>query len=82
MLCFNSIEQFTQTLKEYQSRWTRKTRPLKSLAEMTEEDWVHDKFALTLAEKYSGLARSDEKKILEFINKRRIRERAISYQKY
>ncbi|MEM8611146.1 MAG: hypothetical protein AAGF93_03930 [Cyanobacteria bacterium P01_H01_bin.105] len=49
---------------------------------MTEEDWIHDKFALNLAEKYGDLDRSDEKKVLEFINKRRIRKQAISYQKY
>ena len=76
MLCFNSIEQFSQTLKKYQSRWDYETRPIKSLAEMTEEDWLYNEFALNLAEKYSGLDRSDEKKVLEVINKRRIRERA------
>ena len=43
---------------------------------MAEEDWFYDKFALNVAEKYNGLDRSNEKKALEVINKRRTRQRA------
>lgn len=30
MLCLNSLEQFEITLKEYQDRWDRRTRPIGS----------------------------------------------------
>ncbi|MCB9938472.1 MAG: hypothetical protein H6823_09540 [Planctomycetaceae bacterium] len=76
MLCLNSDEEFTRTLNEYQSRWDRQTRTIDSLGDMTEEDMRDEEFGLGLAEKYSGLDRSDEKAVLEVINERRADRRS------
>jgi hypothetical protein len=76
MLCLNSNEEFTRTLNEYASRWDRQTRTIDSLGDMTEVDMRDEEFGLGLAEKYSGLDRSDEKAVLQLINEGRARRRA------
>ena len=71
MLCFNSIERFEESLREYQVRWDRQTRVIESMSELTEEDQRDEKFGLDLAEKYQGLDRSDERACLKIINEKR-----------
>ena len=75
MLCLNSLEQFAQTLHEYQSRWDRQTREIKAITDMTEEDWREEEFSLELARKYSGLDRNDDQAVLDVINEDRSRRR-------
>lgn len=75
MFCLNSLEQFEKNLKEYQDRWLRNTRPIFSTADMTEEDYQAEKFALDLAERLMGLDRKDEDACLAVINESRTRMR-------
>jgi hypothetical protein len=75
MLCLNSEECAAATLKQHQDDWDRRTRTLRSMDEMTQEDHRDEKFSLNLAEKYDGLDRSNPEACLAVINKNRTRRR-------
>jgi hypothetical protein len=75
MLCLNSLEQFARTLKEYQEKWDRRTRPIENIAEMTADDIREEKFLLEMHEKYIRLDRRDDQAVLAVINEKRSRMR-------
>jgi hypothetical protein len=76
MICLSSVEKFEEILKKYQDRWLRETRPISSMAEMTEKDHEAEKFGLDSAERYLGLDRKDDDACLAIINENRTRMRA------
>lgn len=76
MLCLNSLEQFSETLKQYQDRWDFETRAIESIADLTEEDWRNERFGLSIAEKYCGLDRNNQEAVLAEVNQRRSQRRA------
>ena len=75
MFCLNSVDQFEKTLKKYQDRWTRKSRAIASMSDMTAEDHEAEEFGLDLAENHLGLDRTDEGACLKVINEYRTRIR-------
>lgn len=82
MLCLNSVEQFAETLHEYQASWDRQTRNIDRLSDMTHEDMNDEKLSLDMAVKFNGLDRSDEQAVLRVINENRARrrERGCTYR--
>lgn len=75
LLCLNSLEQHEKSVKEYQAKWLRQTRPINSMDEMSQADQENEEFSLKLAAKYCGLDRNDEAGCLKHINESRKEKR-------
>jgi hypothetical protein len=75
MLCLNSDECASATLRKYRERWKMSTREIQSWSSLTEADMKQERFALDLAAKHSGLDLRDHEASLLVINRSRARRR-------
>lgn len=75
LLCFNSLERFTNILNKYQLEWDSRTRHIDSWSDMTEDDHKYSSHLLKLAEKYDNLDINDKVSCLRVINESRQRYR-------
>ena len=80
LLCMNSLEQASKTLKEYQSNEINEYRNIDKWEDLTEEDLEEEDFLLSIQ---SNLDRNDKEACLSVINdsRRGFRERGYSYIK-
>jgi hypothetical protein len=75
LLCLNSEEQFEQSVKRYQEKWDRQTRHVERWEDLSENDLREIRWLLEMAEKFSGIDRTDTKACLAVINDEREKRR-------
>lgn len=76
LLCLNSEESASRTLKKYREKWDTSTREVKTWDELTTSDLREAEYLLRLAEQYSGLDRGDKDACLRVVNESRAKQRA------
>jgi len=78
LLCLNSEEQAVATLKRYQERWHSKTRELRSLDELSDEQRKDARRSLEGAAEHGGLNLQDASACLAYLNDLRMSMREVT----
>jgi hypothetical protein len=75
MLCFNSEESASATLKSYRDKWEQQHRELSSLDDLNVEEKKQAEWLLRALGKHAGIDLNDQAACLAFVNKHRTRSR-------